>query len=352
MTCRQLDYKTLIYFHLFLLTSLVGCIIKPKESTKWSEETHMMSYDSISVYPYLFQGNFFLKNESLVMIDPMNAGEISVLDLNTSQMMHYSMSDSLQGINHALFPVSFYHFNSGKYYCYLFEYDNIKLYSQNLRFRGNTINRAVQLNENIYLTLGFFSKLLGLYNNKVKRMEYYGHYPFSVQIPSERKAKNQIAQSFQGEIAYSEEHSRIVYCSRNFAYMSCYRFVKNKLIFDWQQNIIALPQVSIVKGNIKYDRISPSGGFTNVITSGDYIFACYEQSDSTDPVSNTYNILVYDINGNHITTYDVDHPLLAIAVNLEEKAIYGIMRKDDTVGFAPFINVIVRFRFENVSIQK
>ena len=307
----------------------------------------MVSCDSVSLYPYLFRGTIFLKNGSLVMVDPMNAGEIRILDLQTNRTIHYSMTDSLKGINPTLLPFSFYH-PSGRYYHYMMENDRLKLTAQSLRFRGEMVNGGVQLNENNYAIIGYFRKLLGLYDKKSKTIDYLGHYPVSVQIPFERNAKERMVHIFQvGKIVYSEKHSKIIYCSRNFAYISCYRFTGRNLKFDWEHHIIPPPEVSIINGSIKLDSISPRGGFLSLVTAGDYIFACYQQTNLTESVPvNTYNILVYNMFGNIIASYPIDYPLFAIAVDLEEKTIYGIYSKDDTVGFAPFLNIVVRFRFE------
>ena len=345
----RLDYNVIIRFLFCLLLPLVGCTNQQKETPKWSEDTYMVSCDSVSVYPYLLQSTFFLKEGSLVMIDPMNVGKICILDLQTNQMTHYSMTDSLKGINPALFPFSIYH--SGRYYYYRMEDGRLKITGQSLRFRGETATKAVQLNKNNYVTLGYFRRLLGLYNKKSEELEFYGHYPLSVQIPFDGIAKSRITQSFQGEIAYSEQHSKIVYCSYRFAYMSCYKFTGRKLKFEWEHHLIPPPEVSIVDGLLKRDAISPHGGFSDVVMAGDYIFASYWQSNLTDSNSGVKNnILVYSMKGDHIATYNIDHQLYVIAVDLEEKTIYGILHKDDTVGFAPFIPVIVRLRFDNHTI--
>jgi len=264
------------------------------------------------------------------------------------------MTDSLKGINPALFPFSFYDSTTDRYYYYTMENGRLTLSTQNLRFRGETVYRAVQLNNNNYAILGFFRRLLGLYNKKSKEMDYFGHYPLSVQIPFDRYAKGRIVQSFQGKMAFSEKHSKIIYCSkRNFAYMSCYRFTGRKLKFEWAHHIIPPPEVSIVNGAIKLDSISPRGGFSSVVTAGDYIFTCYQQTNPADSASsNTASILVYNMTGDQIASYSIDYPLFDLVVDLEEKTIYGIFSKDDTVGFAPFINVIVRFRFDTHEIQQ
>ena len=339
MICQQLDYRSIIRCLLVLLCPLAGCTNKTQETTKWSEDIRIVSCDTISNYPYSFICNIFLKDGSLVLINPQNAGEIRILDLQTGQMTYYSMTDSLKGINPALLPLSFYHYQTGRYYHYWMENDRLNFSVQNLRFRGETVNMAVQLNKNKYVILGFFRRLLGMYDTKSKKINYYGHYPLSVQIPYERKAKDQIVQYFQGNIAYSEKHSKIVYCSDRFAYMACYKFTGGKLKFQWENHIVPPPTFRIVDGSLEYDRTVTQGGFSDITIAGDYIFASYSQRNITDSIPATINnMLVYSMNSDHVATYPIDYTLATIVVDLEEKSIYGISYRSDPV--------IVRFRFE------
>ena len=48
MTCQLLDYRSLIGFLFCLLFPLFGCINKQKETIKWSEDTRMVSCDSMA----------------------------------------------------------------------------------------------------------------------------------------------------------------------------------------------------------------------------------------------------------------------------------------------------------------
>ena len=170
-------------------------------------------------------------------------------------------------------------------------------------------------------------------------MNYYGHYPLLVQIPFERKAKDQIVQYFQGNITYSEKHSKIVYCSDRFAYIACYKFTGGKLKFQWENHIVPPPTFRIVNGALEYDRTVTQGGFSDITTAGDYIFASYSQNNITDSIpAGISKILVYSLNGDHIATYPIDYILSAMVVDLEEKSIYGISYRNDPV--------IIRFRFE------
>ena len=170
-------------------------------------------------------------------------------------------------------------------------------------------------------------------------MNYYGHYPLSVGIPFDRDAKDRIVQSFQGAIVYSEKHSKVVYGSNRFAYLSCYRFTGGKLKFQWEKHIIPPPAAKIVDGFIEFDRTVTQGRFSDITTAGDYIFACYAQSSSADSIpAEQYNVLVYSMNGDHIATYPVDYTLSTMVVDLKEKSIYGISNKNEPV--------IVRLRFE------
>ena len=280
------------------------------------------------------------------MIDPRDAGEIHTLDTQTGQMSRHSIKDSLKGMNPALFPFSFYQFDMTSYYHYNFDDNRLKLSRQSFRLKGITINRAVQLSEKKYATLGFFrTGLLGLYDEKSREMNYYGHYPRSVYIPMEPLAMARIVQSFQGNIAYSEKYSKVIYCSFNFAYIACYQFTGRKLKFVWEHHIVPPPEVSVVDGYLKREQQEQQGNFSGVTIAGDYIFACYSQKSVVDTMSvNTHQILVYNMKGVQVATFHIDHPLSDIAVDMEEKIIYGISFVYDPV--------IVRFRFDDDMLQQ
>jgi len=57
--------------------------------------------------------------------------------------------------------------------------------------------------------------------------------------------------------------------------------------------------------------------------------------------------MVFNMKGETVASYLIDFLLSAIAVDLERKSVYGIVRKDDPSGFAPFIPIIVQLRFDD-----
>ena len=303
----------------------------------------------IMVSPY-YQGFVILKNGHIIVVDPFNAGELHIYNIQTGQMEHLQTGHSnyFSVSNHddtryrdallQLLPLSFYHFDMHSYYRYTLENDRVKLTRQNLRLQRVFITRAIQLTENKYVTLGFFrTGLLGLYDKESKRLNYYGHYPISVAIPFERKAMESMVQSFQGNIAYSDEHSQVVYASSNFAYLSCYHFTGSKLKFQWEKHIVPPPATKIVDGSLEIDNTVTQGGFSDVATAGDYIYASYTQINIPDT---THSILVYNMAGNHVATYHTDSPISDLMIDVENGTFYGISRE---VEWDP---VIVRFRFD------
>lgn len=277
------------------------------------------------------------------MIDPKDAGQMNILDTQSGQISYFSIKDQSGYLRPDLLPFSFYQFDTGSHYTYSLVNGKIKLARQNFRFHGSVINRAARLNENKYATIGFFrTGLLGLYNSKSKLMDYYGHYPITVDLPYERSAMNKIVQSFQGNIVCSDQHPMIVYGSDTFAYLSCYRFTGYKLKFQWEKHIVPLPAAQIVDGFLEYDRTVTQGNFSSVTTAGNHIFACYNQKqrsaiDSTC-MTTTHNIQVYGMNGDHIYTYRIDCALSNMAVDVRKKVLYGIARGEESV--------IVRFDIE------
>ena len=333
-------------FYVVALVIFVACTNLPQTSQEVAEQvkTYVLSYDTISNYPHKLQGNVFLKDNSLIMIDPMNARELYTLDTQTAESNHYSMSDSLKGLNSSLFPFSYYHSSMRYHYRYHLENGRLKLSLQNFRLLGKTVNRVVQLNEKKFAFTGFLPKgLLGTYDKETGETRYFGRYPVSVYIPPERKAAEKILQSFQGELIYDTPHSKVIYCSNNFAYMACYIFTGRKFKLAWEHHVIPPPAVKVYKGFIKTDNDAPCGGFSSVTTSGDYIFAVYRQGKSSDNLSDyTHHILVYNMNGLHVATFDIDCPLSTISVDMEKKTIYGVSYVVDPV--------ILRFNFENLHL--
>jgi hypothetical protein len=316
-----------------------SCTNKAPETIIWSEGTQMVSCDTLSTYSRSFVGNILLKDNSLVIINSQSAEAIHVLDIQTSQRTSYVFKDTLNRIDPALFPISFYHYKTSVYYQYTMENDRLNLSTQKLSFRKETVTSGVHLNKNKYVTLGFFDRLLGLYDKKSKEMQYFGRYPLSVGIPFDRVARKRIVQDFYGEIVFSEKHSKVVYGSGRFAYLSCYRFTGGKLVFQWEKHIIPPPQFRIINGYLEYDMKDTQSRLSAIATVGDYIFANLSQSNARDSIfAITNNLMVYHINGDHIATYPVDYPLSAMAVDLGEKTIYGIS--------SDYNPVIVRFRFE------
>lgn len=302
-------------------------------------QTYFLTSDTISIYPYRFANTILLKNNILLLINPMDAGEVHVINTQTRQMAKYSINDSLQVLYPATFPISFFQFGMRSYFHYELINNSLVSSKQNFRLHGQVINKAEWIDRNKYITLGFFrTGLFGLYDKTTKRMNYYGHYPIPIDIPYERNAMEKIVQQFQGSIAYSAKHSKIVYCSDDFAYLSCYYFTGSKIKFQWEKHIIPPPKATIINGFIELDKTVTRGGFSDVTIAGDYIFTSYTQKNVTDSISTVmHSIMVYDMEGCPIVTYHIDCPLSTIAVDLQEKIIYGISKAGESV--------IVRFNF-------
>jgi hypothetical protein len=318
--------------------------------------------DTVCDYPYFFQGAVFMKNGHIFMVDRYNAGDINIYhtasgqtyhiqagimnDIRTGQPRYFSANDSTEYPDAFLqqLPVSFYQSDMDSYYTYMYENRQVKLSRQIFKFRGKRINRVVRINESKYATLGFFhAGLLGLFDQETKLTDYYGHYPVSVVIPSERNAMERIVQSFQGNIACSDQHSKVVYGSSSFAYLSCYLFTGKKLKFQWEKQIVPLPETQIVNGALEYDQTVTRGGFSDVAVAGDYIFASYTQIDFKDSIPEiTRGILVYDMTGKHLATYHTDSSITNMVIDLDEGFLYGVSRE---VAWEP---VIVRFQIDQI----
>ena len=327
------------YFGCYLFLLMLAACSSPT-MPECDPKVYSLTGDTICEYPFFPMGEIMLNNDHLAMINPMDAEQIQLLDTQTGQMTYLSIKDSLNQPGSVAFPLSFFHYGSRSYFQYEIKDEQLKIAKQNFRFKNRVINRAVQLNKRKYVTLGFFQEgLLGLYDKRSKKIDYFGHYPVNVTIPFEKDAKNQIVQFFQGNIAFSEKHSKVVYCSDFFAYISCYQFTGRRLKFRWEQSPVPLPTVSIVDGSVKQDRTVTNGGFSDVSISGDYIFASYRQNTVTDSITTISNmILAYDMDGNHIATYHTDCSITKLKVDIEKKSMYGLSVTDDPV--------IVRFSFE------
>ncbi len=315
----------------FLLLLVVSACGSHKENVP---ETFTLVCDTICDYPYFLKGEVLLKGNYLVMVNPLNAGNMYVLDTRTGEMTdcNYSIDNKLAELDTTAFPMSFYHYDMGSYYHYKLENGQIKLSRQNLKLKGRDINRAVQLNDHQFALLGFFrTGLLGLYDKQAKTTDFYGHYPLPVDIPFEQEAMRKIVQDFQGNIAYSAQHSKIVYSCDKFAYLSCYHFNGSKLKFQWEHRVVPVPAFAIENGFIELkDQTAPRGGFSDVTVAGDYIFACYTQQIPGDTVA-VYSILAFDMDGHHKATYRTNCPLSTIRVDLPGRTIYGVSRIDDPV---------------------
>ena len=319
---------------------LVSCSKSPTQKITWDVDAGILSVDTISTYPYLLGSDLIFQNGFIMLIDPQNAETMFVVDTRTGQKAYYSMSDSLMGLDPAVFPFSFYHSATGIYYQYTLQNGHLTITKQNFRFREVSIKRVKQISKDRYVTLGLFRKgLFGLYNTKKpKTMTYHGHYPLSVPIPFDKNGTELIVQRFQGQMDYSDENERAVYGSYTFAYISCYKLSGSKLKLKWEHHILPPPEVSIVKGSFELDTVSTRGGFTDVKIAGDYIFALYAQRDRAIHASVLERkLLVFDMNGVCIATYPIDFSLYGIEVDLAEKSIYGVSRSDDPV--------IVQLRF-------
>ena len=313
-----------------------------------------LTADTICEYPFSSMGKMILKNGHIFMVDPISAGKMYIYNTQTGQTDYFqtvdpnylSMADDTEYYPDALLqqlPLSFFHFYVNRYFHYTLENNKVKLTRQNLQPRGGShITKAEQISEKKYVTLGFFrTGLLGLCDKESKEMKYYGHYPISVDIPFERSAMENIVQSFSGNIAYSGQHSKVVYAGNRFAYLSCYHFTGKKLIFQWEKHIVPLPATQIVDGEIKTDQTVTQGRFSGVAVAGDYIFACYTQKNVTDTVPDVaHSILVYDMNGNHVATYHIDCSISGIMADIEKGALYGFSFEDEPV--------IVRFQFDQI----
>jgi len=344
----------------FLMVFSFACH-HPLQNENIPPSRHLIA-DTVCEYPYYFQGSVMMKNSYIFMIDQFNAGGIRfyntqtgkmdtiqagiIIDKKTGQPMYFSMNDSTKYPDTFIqqLPLSFYQSDMRSYFTYSFENNKVKLNRQNFRLKGKRINRVEQLNENKYVTLGFFRDgLLGLYDKESKLMDYYGKYPVSVAVPRERDAMESIVISFQGNIAYSDIHSKVVYASSSFAYLSCYRFTGKKLKLQWEKHIVPPPETKIVDDFLEIDKTVTHGGFSDVAVAGDYIFATYTQKNITDSIPDTtHSILVYDMTGNHVAIYHIDSSISNIVVDINEGALYGFSRD---VEWEP---VMVRFQFDKI----
>ena len=308
-----------------------------------------------NIDPLQSQGAVILKNGHLFMVNPLNAGDMFIYniqtgqmdDLNTNHPAYFSTDDAIRfaDVLSQHLPLSFYHFYIDRYFQYTLEDNKVKLTRQNLRLKGTRINKAKQISENKYVTLGFFRKgLLGLRDNESKEMRYYGHYPIPVKIPSKSSVMERITENFQGNIAYSDEYSKVVYGSTNFAYLSCYYYTGEKLKFQWEKHIVPPPVTKIVDGFLVSDNTVARGGFSDVAIAGNYIFASYTQRNVTDSIPDVaHSILVYDMTGNHVATFHTDYPVSNMMIDAEEGSIYGILRGEDDL-----FPVIVRFQYDQI----
>ena len=312
-----------------------------------------LTADTVCDYPFFPEGKVILKNDHIFMIDFFSAGKMYIYNTQTEQMDYFqtvnpnylSMTDDAEYYPDAMLqqlPLSFFHSYVNKHYHYTLENNKVKLTRQNLRPKWTHITKAEQLSDNKYVILGYFrTGLLGLYDKESKEIKYYGYYPISVALPYERSAMERIVHSFRGNIAYSEKHSKVVYGSSNFAYLSCYHFTGKKLKFQWEKHIVAPPATHIADGSLKSDETITQGGFSDVAISGDYIFAGYTQKEMVDSTPDiAYSILVFDMTGNHVVSFHTDCQIHGIMIDIEKGYIYGITGEDEAV--------IVRFHFDKI----
>ena len=317
--------------------------------------SHLMA-DTVCEFPYYIEGIAFIKNNYLFMIDKYNAGRIRfyntrtgkmdsiqagiIIDRKTGQPKYFSMNDSTKYPDVFLqqLPLSFYQYDMRSYYTYTFENNKVKLSRQSFKYKR--INRAEPISENKYLSTGHYNTgLFGLYDKGTKLMDYYGHYPQSVADPFDQNWRERELQTPQENFAFSDTHSKVVYASDKFAYLSCYHYTGSKLKFRWEKYIVLQSATKAVNANSESDKSVARGRFSDVAVAGDYIYAGYSQINIPDT---THSILVYDMRGNHVTTYHIDSPISSIIVDAEGGALYGISRK---VEWEP---VIVRFRFDKI----
>jgi hypothetical protein len=108
------DKKIAIYLLLFGFG--FSCTNNEPETTIWSESTQMVFCDTLTVFPRSFIGHIILKDSSLIIINSQISGAIHIVDIQTGQRTNFSLKDSLNTINPALFPFSFYHYLTNRYY--------------------------------------------------------------------------------------------------------------------------------------------------------------------------------------------------------------------------------------------
>jgi len=318
--------------------------------------TRHLVADTVCEYPFFPTGEVILKNGHIFMIDFFSAGKMYIYNTQTEQMDFFqtmnpnylSMADDAEYYPEAMIqhlPLSFYHSYVDRFYQYSLENNKVKLTRQNLKPKRSYITNVKQLNENKYVMLGLFhAGLLGLCDNESNEIKFFGHYPISVAIPFERPEMEQIVRSFRGSIAYSDKHSKVVYGSRSFAYLSCYRFTGKKLKFQWEKQIVPLPATQVVDGFLESDKTVTRGGFSDVTIAGDYIFASYAQKNVSDSASEVaHSILVFNMMGNLVATFYIDYPISAIMADVEAGIIYGISHEEESV--------IVRFQFGELIVN-
>ena len=287
-------------------------------------ETTTLIADTLSDYPYHLLHNTKINGNYLFIINPQDAGEMEVLDLEKNEWISYPEESDKINPDKLSIPISFYQFS--KY----FEYspDSLKLhYYKRFRYKNTEINEVVRLDEDRFVSIGRYRQgLFGLIDIRKNKFEYFGTYPLKISIPFDGSEEDYF-HLFKGKIATTKDRKTIIYGCRNIAYLSCYHLTKRKkLKFAWEKTLIK-PDYYFKDKQLQLNPDVNQGGFLDLCVVNDKIYAGYAKFGRSDSIR---SICTFDMSGKQLAVYQANVPLSRFWVSKNEQ-IYGLSAQNEPV---------------------
>ena len=311
----MLSYK---YFYWSFVFCIFSCDYSPvAKITIDNIEISTLFADTLCDYPYHLLHNTRINDNYLFIINPQDAGEMEVLDLEKNEWISYPEESGKINLDKLSNSISFYQFR--KY----FEYssDSLKLnYYKRLRYKNTEIDEVIRLNEDWFVTIGRYRNgLFGLIDTRKNKFNYFGTYPLKITIPFDGSEEDYFY-LFKGKIATTKDKKTIIYGCKNIAYLSCYHITKRKrLKFEWEKTLIK-PDYYFKDKLLQLNTDVNQGGFIDLCVVNEKIYAGYALFGRSDSIR---SICVFDMLGNQLSTYQTNVPLSRFWVSKNEQ-IYGL----------------------------
>lgn len=334
--------KRSIYFKLFTLIlgiSVLGISCQKSSKAITPIKQNLAGTDTLcplSIYTkYLekkAQRIHVIENHILIE-NPTDCGDLTIYNIETGELQsHLFKKDQptfrYSGQSQFKGTVALYGTVTKIFYEYNFDNGLISFgKATNLYSKNGTPQVARRLADDLFAGISTYRDgPLALLDKKNKTMTCFGKYPLNEPLPL-REHEYNILQHYRGAMDVSDDKKHIVYVSKTFGYMACYKYKNRKMSLLWEKRLT--DNVYTRKRDILTFAPEHRKGFNDVRIINNHIYAIYDGNPykpEKDKPSINNKVLVYDLEGRLLAEYTIPQELEYIDTDAGEKFLYATVR--------------------------